>query len=84
MDKYKFATVTFEHDIYRGDYFNTRNESRKLFKEKGYVLVFPDVKDSNNMFEDWYVHPSLVNMDRINKIITNESLDWKDIIVHLQ
>lgn len=28
FDEYKFATITFEHDIYAGDYFNTRVSSR--------------------------------------------------------
>ena len=32
MDKYKFATITFEHDIYHTNYLNTRLESRNIFK----------------------------------------------------
>jgi len=71
---YKFAVVTFEHDIYRGDFFNTREESRKIFNNNGYVLVFGDVKNFGN---------SLVDMDYINKIKTNESLDWTEIIEKL-
>ena len=35
FDKYKFATITFEHDIYTGNYFNTREISRKIFKKRG-------------------------------------------------
>ena len=30
MDKHKFATITFEHDIYHTNYMNTRLESRKI------------------------------------------------------
>ena len=33
FDKYKFSTVTFENDIYTGDYFNTRELSREIFKK---------------------------------------------------
>jgi hypothetical protein len=84
LDEYKFATITFEHDIYRGDYFNTRNISREIFKNKGYILVFPDVsvffEGDYRQFEDWYVHPDLVDMDLINKIKTNESLKTEEII----
>ena len=40
MDKYSFATVTFEHDIYRGNYFDTINRSRKIFKDRGYICIF--------------------------------------------
>jgi len=40
MDKHKFATITFEHDIYHTNYLNTRLESRKIFEDRGYVRVF--------------------------------------------
>jgi hypothetical protein len=83
FDEYKFATITFEHDIYRGNFFDTREISRKIFTERGYVLVFPDVKvwwlNDNNPFEDWYVHPDLVDMEYINKIKTDESLPCEEI-----
>jgi len=79
MDTYKFATVTFEHDIYRGDYFDTRSESRRIFLEKGYKLIFPDVRDGDSKFEDWYVHPDLVDVNRIAHLITEKSLDWREI-----
>ena len=41
FDKYKFATITFEHDIYSGNYFDTQTISRKILTDRGYVLVFP-------------------------------------------
>jgi hypothetical protein len=83
FDKYKFASITFEHDVYTGNYFDTREISRRIFSERGYVLVFPDVSIFFNnafcQFEDWYVHPDLVDMNRINKLITTESLDVETI-----
>jgi len=67
FDKYKFASVTFEHDIYRGNYFNTQEISRKIFANRGYVLAFPNVSTwwNNKMcdYEDWYIHPDLVDID---------------------
>jgi len=84
FDKYKFATITFEHDIYRGNYFNTQNISRKIFGDRGYILAFPNVsvhwEGSYKPFEDWYVHPDLVDMSLINRIKTTESLNWEKII----
>ena len=72
FDKYKFATVTFEHDIYTGDFFDTQSISRRVFNEKGYILVFENVsvfwESGYKPFEDWYVHPDLVDMDYINTI----------------
>lgn len=79
FDNYRFAAVTFEHDMYNRDPFNTRLIARQIFSDRGYVLVFPDVMYDNNAFEDWYVHPDLVNMDYINKIKTTKSLNYQDI-----
>jgi hypothetical protein len=70
FDTYKFAVVTFEHDIYRGDYFETHRISREIFNKRGYVCVFKNVENEGNAFEDWYVHPSLVDMNHINKFIS--------------
>lgn len=83
FDEYKFATITFEHDIYAGNFFNTREISRQIFQNRGYILVFPDVKVFHNNdflpFEDWYIHPDLVDMDYVNKIKTNKSLTCEEI-----
>lgn len=82
LDVYKFATVTFEHDIYRGNYFNTRAQSREIFGARGYVRVFSDISNDSNAFEDWYVHPALVNMDYVEKLIGANStapMNWNQI-----
>jgi hypothetical protein len=79
MDTFKFATVTFEHDIYSGNYHNTRTLSREIFENRGYVRVFSDVSNGGNAFEeDWYVHPELVDMTNIIK--REDSMEWKDIV----
>ena len=84
MNDYKFAAVTFEHDIYRGDYFNTREISRNIFERRGYIRVFSDVKQENSFqFEDWYVHPDLVDMNYVNDIKRDESLHSYDIVYNI-
>lgn len=81
MDDYKFRVVTFEHDIYSGDHFNTRQSSRDIFQRRGYVRVFSDVANSIEYpYEDWYVHPELVDMDYINRVKRDASMDWRDIM----
>lgn len=91
FDKYKFATITFEHDIYRGNYFDTQEKSREIFKKRGYELVFPNVSvwvdeyKSFCPFEDWYVHPDIVDLHYINSIKTNESypcIEIKEILLN--
>ncbi len=83
MNEYRFAVVTFEHDSYRGNYYNTRDMSRDIFKRRGYYLVFNDVKHNGCTFEDWYVHPDLVDMDYINKIESSMSLEYLEIMKRL-
>ena len=71
MDRYTFATVTFEHDIYTGDHFSTRSKSREIFERRGYIHAFKDIHNDNNskfVYEDWYVHPDLVDMEYVNRI----------------
>ena len=64
FDTYTFGVVTFEHDIYRGDYCDTRRLSREIFEKHGYTRVFSDV----SVFEDWYAHPTIIDKDLIEKI----------------
>jgi len=73
---YTFSVVTFEHDIYVGDYFNTREESREIFKRNGYILIYGDVKNQNCPYEDWYIHSS-VDSSKFKKAI---SLEYTEII----
>ena len=87
FDTYTFATVTFEHDIYRGDFFNTREKSRNIFKNRGYILMFPDVstffEGRDCQFEDWYIHPSLVpNYNSYHKSL--KSTEIKSILPTLR
>ena len=87
FDAYKFATVTFEHDIYRGNFYNTRELSRGIFERRGYELVFPDVavfwQGKNSPFEDWYVHPELVDMELVNKLRSDKSLTAEELKIQL-
>jgi hypothetical protein len=91
FDIYKFATVTFEHDIYHTNFDNTRSKSRDIFKKRGYVCVFEDIGNDDLPYEDWYVHPELVDMNHVNNIIeknkknyvnssiTGKMLSWNNI-----
>lgn len=91
LDTYKFATVTFEHDIYDTNFDNTRLKSREIFKKRGYVCIFEDISNEGFPYEDWYVHPDLVDMNYVNNImektdkfyvnhpITGRMISWKNI-----
>lgn len=75
MSEYKFAVVTFEHDHYR-EIYKTRESSRAIFSQHGYYLVFPNVSD----FEDWYVHPDLVDMNYIKTFASDKELTYEEIL----
>jgi hypothetical protein len=77
---YTFSVVTFEHDIYTGDHFDTRNTSRLIFERNGYVRVFSDVKNQGNAYEDWYVYPANVDMDYVNSIKVGTPMEYTDIV----
>ena len=75
---HRFAVITFEHDVYKGDYFRTRDISRMILKDLGYVLLFPDV----SAFEDWWVHPELVDPRVLTKQLHTSILHF-DVLKHL-
>jgi hypothetical protein len=81
---YKFRTVTFEHDVYNTNYLNTREKSREIFKDAGYIRVFDDIAcdKTGRPLEDWYVYPTLIDMDLVNTIVNNNknnySSSWGD------
>ena len=58
FDSFRFSVITFEHDMYRkdpGHNFDSLyilRESRKIFSDNGYGLVFANIQ------EDWWVDKS--------------------------
>jgi archaellin len=85
MNEYKFATITFEHDIYHTNFMNTRLESRKIFENRGYIRVFSDINNrGTNPYEDWYVHPDLIDKNIIDIIMSNNSKNYKTNIISIK
>ena len=70
FDKYKFAIITYEHDYYVDITKSYRDKSRDYLESMGYQLVVPNVSpDENSPFEDWWIHPDLVDKEIITKIL---------------
>lgn len=66
FDKYKFAVITYEHDDYTDITQSYRQKSREYLISKGYYLAVPDVSPIDGFsFEDWWVHPDLVDINRV-------------------
>jgi len=72
---YKFAVITFEHESYIDDNKNIKQLSRDYLTSFGYIMLVGDIAmDEFTTFEDWWVHPDLVDADII-KQMTRHSND---------
>lgn len=75
FEDYKFAVITFEHDYYADETKLVREKSRKFLESKGYVRVVGDIApDKNSTFEDWWVHPELVNPKILKRMLNTSNL----------
>jgi len=71
FDQYRFAVITYEHDYYVDITRSYREKSRKYLADMGYKLVVSNVSPRENCpFEDWWVHPDLVDQALIERIKT--------------
>lgn len=72
FDEYKFGVITFEHDYYVDVTRSYRQKSRDYLSSKGYILVAGNISPcDNNPFEDWWVHPDLVENQLIELMKRN-------------
>jgi hypothetical protein len=70
FDKYKFAIITYEHDYYIDETKSFQEKSRRYLESLGYLRVITNISpDENRPYEDWWVHPDLVNLEIVNKIM---------------
>jgi len=70
FNKYKFSIITYETEIYYASE-EIKKESRKIIESNGYELIVGDVcNHGNDTYEDWYVHPELVDK-KIIEIMKN-------------
>jgi hypothetical protein len=69
FEEYKFAVITYEHDHSMDFSREYREKSRNYLKSLGYVLVVNDISPNDWFtYEDWWVHPDLVDEETINKM----------------
>jgi hypothetical protein len=67
FEKRRFAVITFEHDGYASPLI--RERSRAYLRSLGYEMIAGDIAPDDYMpFEDWWVHPDLVDWDVIRRM----------------
>lgn len=83
IDTHKFAVISYEHDsyVYGSKY---KELSRQYLQSKGYELVVTNIAAIGyGEFEDWWVHPELVDRSRIDamKSVDEVTKLWTDYIL---
>lgn len=74
LDEYRFSVITFETDIYK-DGADIAEESRKIFFDYGYEMIAKNVSNRGVPFEDWYVDPTTIEKELIDKIKVSTQLN---------
>lgn len=76
FDKHEFNVIQFQHNaIWWGEEF--RDESRKILKQIGYILLVPNVAvDPKSPYEDWWVHPNIANNNTQMKTANQVNFAW--------
>lgn len=73
FEKYKFRVITYEHDHYIDVRREWRQKSREYLESKGYFLLVNDISpEGHSSFEDWWVHPDLVDLELFKKMNGND------------
>jgi hypothetical protein len=60
---YKFCSITYETDVYKGEDSRYTQLARSLLSYHGYILLCKNVMIDNLKFEDWWVHPKFSNLE---------------------
>ena len=70
--------ITFEHEFYQiGD--RIKKESREILEGLGFYLICSDVCNIGNSFEDWYINPTIFNLEDLNYLESNYQ-EWNKIV----
>ena len=69
--KHKFRVITFEHDFYADESGEIREKSRNYLRSFGYELIVNEFSS----YEDWWVHPDLVEPKIINLLRSNSEIN---------
>jgi len=70
FETYKFAVITYEHDYYCDETKSFQEKSKKYLESYGYIRVVNNISpDNNRSYEDWWVHPDLIDEQIINAMM---------------
>ena len=65
LKEYRFSVITFEHDLYESpDHIHVKNQQKRTLMKLGYELIKENVDHEGRIFEDWWIDPSCVILER--------------------
>lgn len=78
-DDYRFSVICFETAIYLGQDMHVQQEQIDLLQSLGYVMVAKNVSNlGGDPFEDWWVDPTAVDMERLAPYIDMNFTDDRE------
>lgn len=78
-DEYRFSVICFETAIYLGQDSHVQQEQIEFLESLGYVMIAKNVSNlGNDPFEDWWVDPTAVDMDRLAPYIEGGFTDDRE------
>jgi hypothetical protein len=84
FNEYKFAVVQFQHDAHRLDP-EIKETSRRILQSAGYILLVNDVAfNEYASYDDWWVHPDLVDINPVMKTSKNINFVWNYFMKELE
>jgi hypothetical protein len=86
FDTHKFAVITYEHDYYCDETKSFRDKSRKYLESYGYIRVVGNISpEGKNPYEDWWVHPNLINRIIFQKMLreSDDTIKAEDYMLGL-
>ena len=81
FNQYTFAIIHFEHEYIHSNKWKTKEKSIDILEKRGYIKVFENVCCCKGApAEDWYVHPSLVDMEYIKDLQLKNEKKYHTIV----
>jgi hypothetical protein len=84
LQRFTFSVITFEHDLYAdSSNIQIQKEAFQILENFGYIRLIQGVSSKGNSYEDWYVHPDLIDEDFMrNWHSIEESVEDTSIFSH--
>ena len=81
FNQYTFAIIQFEHEYIHSNKWKTKEKSIDILEKRGYINVFENVCCVRGApAEDWYVHPSLVDMEYVKYLQSKNEKNYHTIV----